>query len=68
MKSSYGSAAHIYLCCRFGRFSRAGERLFLLAQSTVSWQVQQLERQIRVPLLYRTPKGVTLTEKGHAFY
>lgn len=50
-----------------GGFSRAGERLFL-AQSTVSWQVQQLERQIGVPLLYRTPKGVTLTEKGHAFY
>lgn len=46
-----------------GGFSRAGERLFL-AQSTVSWQVQQLERQIGVPLLYRTPKGVTLTEKA----
>jgi len=50
-----------------GGFSRAGERLFL-AQSTVSWQVQQLERQIGAPLLYRTPNGVTLTEKGHAFY
>lgn len=50
-----------------GGFSRAGERLFL-AQSTVSWQVQQLERQIGAPLLYRTHYGVTLTEKGQAFY
>lgn len=50
-----------------GGFSRAGERLFL-AQSTVSWQIQQLERQIGTPLLYRAPNGVTLTEKGHAFY
>ncbi|MBW5799436.1 LysR family transcriptional regulator [Halomonas elongata] len=50
-----------------GGFSRAGERL-CLAQSTISWQVKQLERQIGTPLLYRTPNGVTLTEKGHAFY
>lgn len=50
-----------------GGFSRAGERLFL-AQSTVSWQVQQLERQIGAPLLHRNPTGVSLTEKGMAFY
>lgn len=50
-----------------GGFSRAGERLFL-AQSTVSWQVQQLERQVGAPLLQRGPNGVTLTEKGMAFY
>lgn len=50
-----------------GGFSRAGERLFL-AQSTVSWQVQQLERQIGAPLLHRDPTGVSLTEKGMAFY
>ncbi|PFG52571.1 DNA-binding transcriptional LysR family regulator [Marinobacter sp. LV10R520-4] len=50
-----------------GGFSRAGERLFL-AQSTVSWQVQQLERQVGSPLLQRNPNGVTLTEKGMAFY
>jgi len=50
-----------------GGFSRAGERLFL-AQSTVSWQVQQLERQIGASLLYRSSHGVTLTETGHAFY
>ncbi|QPL46834.1 LysR family transcriptional regulator [Halomonas sp. A40-4] len=50
-----------------GGFSRAGERLFL-AQSTVSWQVQQLERQIGAQLLYRSHNGVTLTEKGYAFY
>ena len=50
-----------------GGFSRAGERLFL-AQSTVSWQVQQLERQTGAALLRREPSGVTLTEKGLAFY
>jgi DNA-binding transcriptional LysR family regulator len=50
-----------------GGFSRAGERLFL-AQSTVSWQVQQLERQVGAPLFQRNPNGVTLTEKGMAFY
>jgi DNA-binding transcriptional LysR family regulator len=50
-----------------GGFSRAGARLFL-AQSTVSWQIQQLERQTGVPLLRRNPSGVTLTEKGMAFY
>lgn len=50
-----------------GSFSRAGEQLFL-AQSTVSWQVQQLEHQIGALLLQRNPTGVSLTEKGMAFY
>ncbi|WP_421860932.1 LysR family transcriptional regulator [Marinobacter salarius] len=57
-----------FLCVAdIGGFSRAGEKLFL-AQSTVSWQVQQIERQIGVPLLQRHSDGVTLTEKGMAFY
>lgn len=50
-----------------GGFSKAGERLFL-AQSTISWQIKQLEKQIGAPLLRREPRGVCLTDKGLAFY
>ncbi|MDX1756159.1 MAG: LysR family transcriptional regulator [Marinobacter sp.] len=50
-----------------GGFSKAGERLFL-AQSTISWQIKQLENQIGTPLLRREPRGVSLTDKGMAFY
>jgi DNA-binding transcriptional LysR family regulator len=47
-------------------FGRAATRLHL-AQSSVSEQVQRLEREIGVPLLTRTSRSVKLTAAGEAF-
>lgn len=46
-------------------FSRAAARLGY-AQSTVSAQIQALERDLRVQLFDRLPRTVTLTEAGRA--
>lgn len=50
-----------------GSLSRAAKRLFI-AQSALSQQMLQLEEMLKVPLFFRSPKGVTLTESGQAFY
>jgi len=44
-------------------FSGAAQRLSL-TQSAVSQQMAALERETGVPLLTRTPQGVSLTEAG----
>jgi DNA-binding transcriptional LysR family regulator len=48
---------------RAGNVSRAAEQLHL-TQPAVSARLQALERDIGVPLLVRTPRGVTLSEAG----
>lgn len=49
-----------------GAFSKAAKRLGY-SQSSVTVQVQQLERELGVRLFDRLPRGVSLTEQGRAF-
>jgi DNA-binding transcriptional LysR family regulator len=50
-----------------GSFSAAAQRL-LMSQSGVSQHIQDLERNVGVKLLARTPRGVKLTEPGKTLY
>lgn len=47
-------------------FTRAAKALGM-EQPPLSQQVQMLEREIGAPLFKRLPRGVTLTDAGHAF-
>lgn len=49
-----------------GNLGRAALRLHL-SQPPLTRQIQQIERQIGVPLFVRTPKGVALTAAGRFF-
>ncbi|AKM32925.1 hypothetical protein AB870_16655 [Pandoraea faecigallinarum] len=49
-----------------GGFSAAAERLFI-AQSALSRQISELERELQAVLLERSSKGVTLTPAGRTF-
>lgn len=49
-----------------GGLSRAAEVLYV-AQSALSHQLAQLERELGVRLFHRVPRGVVLTEAGHVF-
>src|ERR1700752_4842409 len=46
-------------------FRRAAERLYV-AQPAVSEQIRKLEVELGVQVFDRTPRGVKLTEAGHA--
>jgi DNA-binding transcriptional LysR family regulator len=46
---------------------RAASEQLHIAQSAVSRQIQQLEAEVGVPLLYRLPQGVELTAAGELF-
>lgn len=48
---------------RQGSFSKAARRLFL-SQPSVSRQVASLERDLKTPLIRRTPRGLVLTDAG----
>lgn len=50
-----------------GSFRRAAERLGLSA-SVVSHHITQLEKQLGLPLLYRSTRHVALTDEGDRFY
>src|SRR5437868_13135860 len=50
-----------------GSLSKAAGRLFI-AQSALSHQMAQLEKELGAKLLHRSATGVTLTESGHIFY
>lgn len=47
-------------------FSKAAEKLGY-SQSTITIQIQQLEKELGIPLFERIGKGVSLTEEGKAF-
>lgn len=50
-----------------GSFSAAAERLFV-AQSALSRQIKELEKQLQTPLFERTARQPHLTAAGEAFY
>jgi DNA-binding transcriptional LysR family regulator len=49
-----------------GGFTQAATRLHL-SQPAISRRVQLLEQELGAPLFERLPRGVTLTDAGHAF-
>lgn len=49
-----------------GSLSRAAQVLYV-AQSALSHQLAQLERELGTRLFHRVPRGVVLTEAGHVF-
>jgi LysR family transcriptional regulator, hca operon transcriptional activator len=50
-----------------GSLTLAAERRLHTAQPSLSRQIRDLEHEVGVPLLRRTPKGVELTDAGAAF-
>ena len=46
-----------------GSFKRAAERLYV-SQPAISLQVQNLERQLDIPIFYRDKRQARLTETG----
>ena len=50
-----------------GGFSRAG-KIEGIAQSTVSKQIAALETRLGVPLIRRSSRGLSVTERGREFY
>src|SRR5438270_6062916 len=51
---------------RRGSVSRAAEALFI-SQPTLTARLHGLERELRAKLFVRTPRGMRLTEAGHAW-
>jgi hypothetical protein len=60
---------HAHLCARRGgrHFTRAADSL-ALPKGTVTKQIQALEARLRVKLLNRTTRRVTVTPDGAAYY
>ena len=50
-----------------GSVSRAATDRLHVAQPSLSRQIRDLEKEVGVPLLERTPRGIRLTDAGHAF-
>src|SRR4051812_35044875 len=50
---------------RLGSFTRAGLEM-RVTQTVISHQVRALEERLGVTLFNRLPRGLTLTEEGHA--
>ena len=50
-----------------GSLTLAAERRLQTAQPSLSRQIRDLEREVGVPLLLRTPRGVELTDAGAVF-
>lgn len=52
---------------KHGNFTRAAEELFI-AQSTLSYQIAELEAELGIKLFYRTNRTVELLPAGRVFY
>ena len=50
-----------------GSFSKASEKLYL-SVTAIMKQMNMLEKQVGVKLMYRTNKGISLTDAGKSFY
>ncbi len=50
-----------------GGFSRASARL-RMTQPAISYQVKQLEKELKHPLFIRQPRGIALTEAGRILF
>nr|WP_232229198.1 LysR family transcriptional regulator [Paenibacillus zanthoxyli] len=56
-----------YMVARYGNLSRAAEKLFI-TQPAVTHTIKQLEAHLGNQLLFRTSRGVKLTENGEILY
>jgi LysR family transcriptional regulator, hca operon transcriptional activator len=50
-----------------GSFTQAAEKRLHTAQPSLSRQIRDLETMLKVPLIVRAPRGLTLTAAGHVF-
>lgn len=53
------------ICC-FKNYTRASEQL-LVAQSSLSHSIADLERELGVPLFFKVGRNIDITEYGKAF-
>lgn len=60
-------ARYFQAVVRYGSFSKAAEECFI-SQSAISQQVQALEKELGVKLLYREGRRFSLTPAGELFY
>ena len=52
--------------CRFKNYTRASEKL-LVAQSSLSHSISDLERELGVPLFFKVGRNIDITEYGKCF-
>jgi LysR family transcriptional activator of nhaA len=64
---NYHQLYYFWTIAKCGSFKGGSDRL-LLAVSTLSLQMTQLEQALKIRLLHRTRKGVSLTPEGRAIY
>ncbi|MDD5627946.1 MAG: LysR family transcriptional regulator [Elusimicrobia bacterium] len=64
---NYHQLYYFWTIAKCGSFKGGGEKL-LLAVSTLSLQIAQLERTLKIKLLNRDRNGATLTPEGRAVY
>ena len=51
-----------------GNFTRAAEKRLHTAQPSLSRQIRDLEAMLKVPLIVREPRGISLTSAGQVFF
>ena len=56
-----------YYVTIYGSISKAANFLHI-SQPAITKSIQKLEQELDMTLLYRTPKGVCLTENGKIFF
>ncbi len=58
---------YFYIVAKEGSVSKAAEKLNY-AQSNLSTMIRRLEEEVDAQLFYRSPQGMTLTQKGEELY